>query len=572
MFVAVVLDVLQFTLFVFFFTMMFITPLGGALAGAVVGCNPDIPTHETPSAVRTYLMGIPGFDYAFKAGDFLNSSCKNGVVAPFVGAAAGAGISTFAIPIGVAVNMVLSITVGGGIILLLAFRGMFYPQIIIKKSLLKVAPFLNILPFWSLMVWQCFSEKKRQQGAASSGVVGKAFGLAAGAAAGAIPGGGLIRGAVRFAQQRFASTQNQQTQGGESAEQKSSRAPLLPSRFSDIRPAVKGAALALLLIIGAHAHAQTVPDPIQYIVTPETPGANETVLIEVQGVGSFLGSADITWKKDGKTVKNGIGERSFSFVTGALGQKTTVTVAIDSSQGPFTQTFIFNPSRINLLWEAYTTVPPLYKGKALYSAGSDYKVVAFPTVYSGAARINANALTYQWFYHDDPVPEASGLGRFTFSRTGDQLQPSEDIAVDVYYGAAKVGHGELSVPVSDPFIKLYSRDALRGTLYDAALPAAISLVGREITVQAEPYYFSAAAKKSGMIPFVWTLNDEPASGPDSAGGILTLRQSGSGTGSATIGVSMQNNNPDQFVQTAESSLHIEFGAKQGSSLLNFFGI
>jgi len=128
------------------------------------------------------------------------------------------------------------------------------------------------------------------------------------------------------------------------------------------------------------------------------------------------------------------------------------------------------------------------------------------------------------------------------------------------------------VPASDPIILLYSRDALRGTLYDTALPAAISLVGAELTVQAEPYYFSTATKRSGMIPFVWTLNGEPASGPDSASGILTLRQSGSGTGSATIGVSMQNNNPDQFVQTASISLHIEFGATQSNSLFNFFGL
>lgn len=509
---AFILDLLQFAFLIMFFVLQFITPVGGGAAG-------------------------------FATGTILCTTGQGGVLAPLFGAAkcglpgalAGAGLSAFAIPIGAAVDVALSITIGGGIIALLAFEGMFYPQIIIKGFLGEVTPFMNFLPFWSWVVWKCMREKNKEDGA----------------------------------QRRFAPAVALEK---EIQTKEKSRAPLLPNRFNDIRPAVRGAALALLLIVGVHAHAQTVPDPVQYIVTPETPGANETVLIEVQGVGSFLGSADITWKKDGTAVKNGVGERSFSFVTGALGQKTTITVAIDSSQGPFTQTFTFNPSRINLLWEAYTTVPPLYKGKALYSAGSDYKVVAFPTVYSGASRITANALNYQWFYRDDPVPEASGLGRFTFSHTGDQLQQSEDVAVDVYYGAAKVGHGELSVPASDPFIQLYSRDALRGTLYDAALPAAISLVGREITVQAEPYYFSTAAKRSGLIPFAWTLNDEPASGPDSPSGILTLRQSGSGTGSATIGVSMQNNNPDQFVQTAGSSLHIEFGAKQGNSLLNFFGL
>ena len=510
---AFILDLLQFAFMIMFAVLQFVTPVGGGIGGAAAG------------AALCY-QNAPGIWAALWAA----GQC--GVA----GALAGAGLSAFAIPIGAAVDVALSITIGGGIIALLAFEGMFYPQIIIKGFLGEVTPFMNFLPFWSWMVWKCMREKKKEDGMRA----------------------GTVKQALSFVKENLPAQQK--------------RAPLMPSRFNDIRPAIKGAALALLLIFGMPTHAQTVPDPVQYIVTPETPGANETVLIEVQGVGSFLGSADITWKQDGKTVKNGIGERNYTFVTSALGQKTSVTVSVDSNQGFFTRNFTFNPSRINLLWEAYTTVPPLYKGKALYSAGSDYKVVAFPTVYSGSSRITSNALNYQWFYRDDPVPEASGLGRFTFSRTGDQLQQSENVAVDVYYGAAKVGHGELSVPASDPIILLYSRDALRGTLYDTALPAAISLVGAELTVQAEPYYFSTATKRSGMIPFVWTLNGEPASGPDSASGILTLRQSGSGTGSATIGVSMQNNNPDQFVQTASISLHIEFGATQSNSLFNFFGL
>ncbi len=539
---AFLLDLLQFAFMITFAVLQFMTPIGGGVAGAAVAAT-----------------------YCYNASTGIISGIWNGIACAAGGGLVGAGLSAFAIPIGAAVDVALSITIGGGIIALLAFEGMFYPQIIIKGFLGEVTPFMNFLPFWSWMVWKCMREKNKEDGM-RAGTTKQAFSFVT---AGGDDASGLKHNAKAGAQRRFAPAVALEK---EIQTKEKSRPPLLPNRFNDIRPAVRGAALALLLIVGMPTHAQTVPDPVQYVVTPETPGADETVLIEVQGVGSFLGSADIVWKRDGTTVKSGVGERNYTFVTGALGQKTAITVAIDSSQGSFAQTFIFNPSRINLLWEAYTTVPPLYKGKALYSAGSDYKVVAFPTVYSGASRVTANALNYQWFYRDDLIPEASGLGRFTFSRTGDQLQQSEDVAVDVYYGTAKVGHGELSVPASDPFIQLYSRDALRGTLYDAALPAAISLVGREITVQAEPYYFSTATKKSGLIPFVWTLNDEPASGPDSPSGILTLRQSGSGTGSATIGVSLQNNNPDQFVQTAGTALHIEFGAKQGNSIFNFFGL
>lgn len=329
---------------------------------------------------------------------------------------------------------------------------------------------------------------------------------------------------------------------------------------------------ACLLLGPATTHAQAVPPPVQYIVAPETPGPNETVIIEAEGVGSFLGNADITWTLDGAVAKTGVGERSFTFTTKGLGVRSTVRVSIDSSQGFFTQTFTFNPSRINLIWEADTTAPLLYLGKPLYSGGSDYKVVAFPTVFSGSSRIAASALSYQWFYKGDPVPEASGLGRAVFARTGDQLQDREQIAVEVYYGAAKVGRAELMLPVTEPRILFYQRDLLRGALYDAAIPAAISLLGKEITVQAEPYYFSTAAKKAGLIPFNWQLNGSDIVGPDSAQGILTLRQTGSGEGNAALAVSINNNSPDQVVQTAQSNLQIVFGASAGSALLNLFGL
>ena len=238
----------------------------------------------------------------------------------------------------------------------------------------------------------------------------------------------------------------------------------------------------------------------------------------------------------------------------------------------FSKTFVFTPSLVNLLWEADTTIPPFYLGKALYSAGSSYKIVAFPTVYSGSSRIDPGALSYQWSHAGESVPDQSGLGRNTFVGPGDQLQAGEDVSVDVYYGTAKVGQGAISIPVSDPQIVLYERDALRGVVYDTAMPQAIALQAPEITLQAEPFYFSTAAKAAGMIAYEWTINGDSTSGPDSARGILTLRQSGSGAGSAEVGVSMQNTNPDQFVQTAKTALQIVFGAATGQSLINLFGL
>ncbi len=326
--------------------------------------------------------------------------------------------------------------------------------------------------------------------------------------------------------------------------------------------------LATLLVAGGVVHAQsTVPPPIQYVVSPQTPGPNTQVTIEVQGVGSFVGDATITWSVGGKVVSSGVGQRDFSFTTGSLGTQTRVHVSVVSAtQGTLTQDWVFIPSAINLVWEADTTVPPLYKGKALYSGGSTVKVVAFPNIVVNGKNFAVSSLSFQWTLDGDPLPNQSGLGKNSLTFTGSQLQPEEDVSVDVYYGASKVGHSDIVIPASAPQILLYDKDPLRGLLYDVALPSAISLGTNEFSVQATPYYFANSSLKAGSLTYAWTLNGNDTSGPSAAQGLLTLRQTGSGTGSAVVGVALQNNDNDKLVQAANTAVQIIFGNKTGTGL------
>lgn len=323
--------------------------------------------------------------------------------------------------------------------------------------------------------------------------------------------------------------------------------------------------LALCMAGVARAQVSAVPDPVQYLISPETPGPNQQVRIVAQGIGSFLGDATITWAQNGKTVLSGVGETDFSFTTGALGTQTHIQArVVSSSQGTFTKDFVFFPSLVNLVWEADTTAPPMYRGKSLYSGGSNLKVVAFPLVFINGARVSPNNLSMQWSRSNEAVPSASGIGKTSFSFVGDQLQNQENISVEVYYGASKIGYGQITIPVSNPLLLFYSKDPLRGTLYDAALPAAISLTTKEITVQAAPYFFASSSFKKGALVYSWTLNGEDSVGPDSAKGMLTLRQTGSGQGAAVIGAALQNNEPDKFIQTAQAALQIVFGSSSNS--------
>jgi len=327
---------------------------------------------------------------------------------------------------------------------------------------------------------------------------------------------------------------------------------------------------------GASVHAQTLgsqPDPIQFMIAPELPGPNEPVVIQVQGVGTFLGNATVTWQKNGITVLSGMGERDYSFTTGGLGAATRIHVVVNSpTNGTFVRDFVFIPTSVNLLWEANTSVPPLYAGKALYSAGSSITVTAFPTVVANGATISSNNLSFQWQQNGDPSPDASGKGRNTFTFVGSQLRSGEGVGVDVYLSDVKVGHAEIFIPANDPQLILYARDPLRGVLYRKAVPGGIALGSKELTLQAVPYFFSTDSVASGSATYAWTINSTPTSGPDSTRGLLTLRQTGSGVGSATLGVTLQNNDPSRFVQSASTALRIVFGEQTGNTLSSFFGL
>jgi hypothetical protein len=336
------------------------------------------------------------------------------------------------------------------------------------------------------------------------------------------------------------------------------------------------AALSSFFLFAAEASAQSLTagvNPVQYIVTPEAPRPGDTVLIEVQGIGTFLGDATITWQQDGKTVKSGTGESSFSFIAGALGSKTSIKVTINSAtQGTITKTFTFSPSSVNMLWEANTSVPWWFKGKPLYTAGSTLTITALPQIVSGGKTLSANALSFQWKINDTPVPQSSGVGKNRIIFAGSQLLPGETATVDVYYAGALVGRGSITVPASKPQVMLYVRDPLRGTLSDQALQNSISLTSTEFTLEAVPFYFANESISRGTAPFVWTLNGDETTGPQTAQGLLTLRQSGSGAGRAQVEVDMQNTDSDKYVQSAQNALTILFGGASNSAFSSFFGL
>lgn len=332
------------------------------------------------------------------------------------------------------------------------------------------------------------------------------------------------------------------------------------------------ALLALMLVVPTPSLSQTLnptqPDPVQYLTTPEVPGPGDRVYLEIQGVGSFLGNSKITWSQGGKVLLSGTGERAYTITAGELGGNVTVRATIENTPyGTLTHDFVIAPSLVNLVWEAQTSVPPFYRSKPLYSGGALVTVAAFPQVLSGKTYIAAKSLSFQWTLNNNLIPEQSGLGRSTFTFQGDQLKNAEVVEVDVLLGNKIAARGRVTIAPTLPQTFLYQRDPLRGEILEQALPANITLVGKELTVTAEPYYFSGVSTlgQSGNLQYTWNINGSPATGPDSARGVLTLRRAGDGAGSATLGVSVQNISSSQLVQAAQATLQVLFGQSASNS-------
>ncbi len=336
------------------------------------------------------------------------------------------------------------------------------------------------------------------------------------------------------------------------------------------------ASFALMFILpSAQAQTSLVSelDPVKFLFAPDVPAPREKVRIEVQGVGSFLGNATITWRLNGSVALTGKGERAFTFTSGDLGVQSRVDVTIVSTEkGTITKSFVFTPSVVNLIWEADTSTPPLFKGKSFYSAGSTVTVNAFPTIVANGRTISSNNFSFQWSRNGSVLTQQSGLGRSSFTFNGDQLLKRELVGVEVYLENVLVGKASVSIPVTNPVLVLYRRDPLLGVHYDRAVTSPFTLTSTETTLFAQPYYFSNNSIANNALAFTWNINNKEVTGPSTADGVITLRQTGPGSGQSNLGVKLQNMDERRFLQAAQTAIRVVFGEKSNSILPSLFGL
>lgn len=307
---------------------------------------------------------------------------------------------------------------------------------------------------------------------------------------------------------------------------------------------------------------KTLVSDISIKTDPEYPGPNETVTATVTGYLTDLNRSTIGWSVNGKVLDRNIGKKTFSFQSGDSGKTTTLTVTIVTRDNEYIKKELsFTPMGITMLWEADTYTPPFYKGKSLLTPEARVRVVAIPDADSAAGTIRASNLIYRWWKNGRLSESASGYGKNSFSFTGPLPYGEMGIRVSVSsVDSALRSEKGINLPISKPFVLFYENHPLLGVLYNHPLDTELSLTKKEISVNAEPYFFSNEISGVPAVSYGWSLNGNTVS---NSGNILTLRNEAGASGSSALTLTVRG--IKKAFQSASLSLKIRFTADDAES-------
>lgn len=308
---------------------------------------------------------------------------------------------------------------------------------------------------------------------------------------------------------------------------------------------------------GLSAYTETSTGPeILVTLSPANPGANQQVTATLQSFALDLDRSDISWYVDEVKKDSGPARKTFSFRMGPAGEELRLSVHVETPDGIVAEKVLtMNPANVDLVWEAVTYAPPLYKGKAQPSPGSLIRVVALPSFTDNrGGAVGSEKLIYEWQKDFSKDFGASGRGKSSFTFTMSDGLASTDISVRVSdESGVLVAENKLSLSPKQPIIRLYEEHPLEGTLYERAINNTLSMRATEFTLRAEPFGLYASG---APLDYAWQVDSSVATPHNDARNLLTLRQDKGTSGSSALSLSISNLAKSL---TAATNLVINFG-------------
>lgn len=298
---------------------------------------------------------------------------------------------------------------------------------------------------------------------------------------------------------------------------------------------------------------------------PEFPEPNQAVTLVIESSSVDLNRSDINWYKNNKLEMGGLGKKQFVFEAGGSGHSDTVTIKIKTANNDYISKDIkITPAEVDLFIETDSFTPPFYKGKALNTYQSSFKIIAIPNfVASNKKNLDPNNLIYTWKQDYKILGSLSGVGKSTLTLEKDKLPKNSLIILEVESQDHKIS-AKKSIYVKNysPKIVFYKKDPLLGIIFNKALSNKVDLNEQEATIIAQPFFF-AKDDVDKNLSFKWFINNKQV---NESGNEIILRQEENSSGSTSLKLNIQN--PKKIMQYSENSLLINFGKEIQDSLFN----
>ena len=310
-----------------------------------------------------------------------------------------------------------------------------------------------------------------------------------------------------------------------------------------------------------------VPEQIKEIkqqldinISPESPKPGDDVTISIEAYGLDLNSTRIQWLINGKEQFNENGKKSFTFNVGNSTESRVTLNIFPTKQPSISRSFVFNPSNIDLLWQAETYTPPFYKGKALFSPESSVTMVAIPN-FSNNSRIDDSKVVYKWSVDREVQGDFSGYGKNSFKYTSDIISTDKTIDVEAYPSGQenRKGVGSVDLSQKNSYVLFYEDNPTNGIMFNYSLTDKIDLGNRnESKISVFPYNFSINSKNTG-IEYNWYVNSEKINIPTNTNSITIKKSTTEKVDLARVFVNASN--PTHIMQTTQNRIDFIFNNK-----------
>ena len=172
------------------------------------------------------------------------------------------------------------------------------------------------------------------------------------------------------------------------------------------------ASLLFLLALPAFAQNSLLPNQIQLSIAPGNPRPGALITVQAQSATIDLDRSRTVWSVGGKQIAAGTGIKTVQFSAGAAGTTAIVRLSATAPSGiTFSAQGTIRPSAVDLIWQAESSTPPWYQGKALAGPNTRIAIAAVTTGGAGNTVLSPSTLTYTWKKGSTVLGDVSGRGK-----------------------------------------------------------------------------------------------------------------------------------------------------------------